>query len=110
MKKINQNNYYLSTRCTFKACRRPRREPDYESDSGSRYWYTDKGVYRESTHWSGYIGVDTDDIEYTAFIECKRVASCFWLLKINDISRQRITFCGFAPWSKFKYNHKRLGK
>lgn len=36
--------------------------PDYESRSGSKYWYTDQGVYRMSDHW-GY-----------------GIASCWWFL------------------------------
>ena len=110
MEKINKENYYISTRCKFKACRRPRREPDYESDGGSRYWYTDAGVYRESCHWSRIYGVDTDDLWFTNLTECNRVSSCFWILEIHDASRKHITGCGFTPWSGFKYNHKRVGK
>ena len=110
MKKINKENYYISTRCHFKACRRPRREPDYESNSGSLYWYTDKGVYRESPHWSRIYGVDIRELWFTNMEECNRIASCFWILEIHDTSRKRFTGCGFAPWCGFKYNHKRVGK
>ena len=110
MIKINKNNYFLSTRCRFKACRRPKREPDFESNSGSRYWYTDKGVYRESCHWSRIYGIDLHELSYTNLRECLRVARCYWILEIHDSSRTRITGCGFAPWTRFLYNHKRLGK
>lgn len=110
MKRINKNNYFLSTRCRFKACRRPRRKPDYESNSGSRYWYTDVGVYRESAHWSRIYGIDTDDLWFTNLTECNRVASCFWILEIHDASREHVTGCGFAPWTRFQYNHKRCGQ
>ena len=110
MKKINKDNYFSFTRCRFRACLRPRREPDYESGSGSVYWYTDKGVYRESSHWSRIYGVDSDDLRFTYLTECNRVAGCFWILEIHDTSRKHITGCGFAPWTRFQYNHNRCGK
>ena len=110
MEKINKNNYYISTRCRFKACRRPKRDPDYESESGSRYWYTDKGVYRESCHWSRIYGTNAGDLWFTNLEECNRVANCFWIFEIHDTSNSRVTYCGFAPWNKFQYNHNRCGK
>ena len=110
IKKINKDNYFLSTRCTFKACQRPNREPDYTSKSGSRYWYTDSGVYRESSHWSRIYGVSEHDLLFTSLRECSRVSSCFWILKIHDTTSERTTKCGFAQWDKFKYNNKRCGK
>ena len=110
MKKINKDNYFSFTRCRFRACLRPRREPDYESGSGSVYWYTDKGVYRESSHWSRIYGVDSDDLRFTYLTESNRVAGCFWILEIHDTSRKHITGCGFAPWTRFQYNHNRCGK
>lgn len=49
---INRDNFYLSTYANFTRCdREPDREPDYESLSGSRYWYDELAVIRASDHW-----------------------------------------------------------
>lgn len=71
------------------------RKPDYESASGSRYWYTDEGVYRQSDHWG------------------KNVATASWRLRgksadkngefSNDYSSGdswKIP-TGYAKWSDF---------
>ena len=57
----------------------PTHEPDYISNSNSRYVYTPKGVYRHSDHW----GI---------------VSSCQWTLngKIG-----KIVGWGYCPWEKF---------
>ena len=57
----------------------PRYEPDYISDSGSRYVLTPEGVYRWSDHWGG-------------------VGSCRWLY---DGQVGRIIGWGYCPWSGF---------
>lgn len=40
----------------------PDRQPDFTSRTGSRYWFTDAGVFRYSNHWA-------------------RVANCKWRLE-----------------------------
>lgn len=56
-------------------------KPDYTSGSGSKYWYTEDGVYRYSDHW--YDGV----------------ASCNWFLN-NEICKEYAS--GFCKWEDFK--------
>ena len=47
----NEDDFFDATAAVFRPAKRPDREPDYVSGSGSRYWYQDGGVYRESDHW-----------------------------------------------------------
>lgn len=59
----------------------PSRNPDFTSRSGSRYWFDDQGVTRESNHWG-------------------RAARCKWKLESNATpARGRAT--GFARWQDF---------
>lgn len=55
--------------------------PSFRSDSGSLYFYTDKGMYRYSNHWG-------------------RLANCKWRLLESNISSSKMK-CGFAPWENF---------
>lgn len=87
-KKIDKNNFFESTACNWKQVNdRLEKDPDYTSDSGSKYWYTDKGVYRLSDHWGFGVG------------------SCDWLLNEDpelswrDESGKRL---GYADFSEFK--------
>ena len=78
-----QVNFFKGTKGVFKACKTPKRKPDYISKSGSKYWYgyNKKGSYviRKSDHW-----VKTYHRKGGFFLDgCKRVASCFWCLKGN---------------------------
>ena len=61
MTQANENNFYILTRAKFKRQAQPTRKPDYVSTSGSKYWYTEKGVIRTSDHW---IGVNTCEWEH----------------------------------------------
>ena len=68
------------------------RKPDYVSNSGSQYWYTEDSVYRMSDHWGDY------------------VASCDWRWKgfgNADASTFKDTYgnspkLGRASWKDFK--------
>ena len=44
----------------FKACNKPKRKPDFVSQSGSKYWYGTKNgkpyEIRQSNHWSEVVG------------------------------------------------------
>lgn len=52
----NKNNFFVNTIAEYKEIEnRPDREPDYISNSGSKYWYTEDGVIRGSDHWGGGI-------------------------------------------------------
>lgn len=92
-----EGNFFLGTEAEFKNVTGEEKEeiaainPDYVSDSGSRYWYTDNGVYRESDHWG------------------KGVASCDWYLEGHGSLyadefqhvHGREARIGFAEWSSF---------
>ena len=87
---INKDNYFKNTYAQWKSASEkdlPKETPDYESDSGSEYWYTDKGVYRRSNHWG-------------------KVASCYWYL--NDEVKQtgttkEIGYTDFSDIQKMEY-------
>ncbi|MDQ3288927.1 MAG: hypothetical protein M3Q42_11855 [Pseudomonadota bacterium] len=74
------HNFHDSTTADFAPCATPRREPDYISGSGSRYWNTTEGVIREADHWGG----------------CRR---CMWLLA-GDCHRGE-WLAGFCRWRDF---------
>lgn len=90
---ITKDNYYSSTACNWSEVdKAPEGKPDYTSDSGSKYWYTEQGVYRESDHWGFGVG------------------SCDWTLNSNpelshrDEEGDRI---GFAQWKDFKHTDEK---
>lgn len=105
----SKENFFLCTKAVFKGCKVPRRKPDYisldrEGNVSSLYWYTDKGVYRQSNHWSYIQRLWIENMvikTQEALIECGKVASCFWSLRMASE-----TDCGFCAWKKFKKNHK----
>jgi hypothetical protein len=55
MREITQENYFYKTQAKWMPCAIPERQPDFISDSGSRYWYGPNGVTRSSNHW-GTVG------------------------------------------------------
>lgn len=57
------------------------KKPDYVSQSGSQYFYTDVGVYRYSNHWG-------------------RIANCKWRLIDKDLSVTKFKV-GYALKSNF---------
>lgn len=86
----NRENFYINTEADFKNAKPPEREADYESGSGSEYWYEKDGVYRRSNHWGSGI------------------ASCDWYLdgeNINSFYDNKGVRTGYAKWSDFKYNN-----
>ncbi len=54
---IDHGNYHQHTEATWNPAVAPSREPDHVSKSGSRYWHTPRGIYRQSDHWSGDSGI-----------------------------------------------------
>lgn len=48
---IDEHNFFMGTSAFWRSCDEPLGLPDYESDSGSQYWYTADGVIRGSNHW-----------------------------------------------------------
>lgn len=85
MSKINFENFFISTKATFKACKTPKRKPDFESESGSRYWYGEnkqgKYVIRESDHWSKTV------CHKRSVDGCGNIASCKWNIFIPKHSK-----------------------
>lgn len=80
----NRHNFHRHTFCVFQEKNLQAIEglkPDYQSPSGSSYYFTSEGVYRLSNHWG-------------------RAANCKWRLQSsrNPVSRTRL---GFALWSSF---------
>ncbi len=72
---VTFENFHLNTFAEFVACDFPERNPDFISESGSRYWFEGDSVIRESNHW----GV--------------RIASCSWFLKGRTNSPYQAGIC-----------------
>lgn len=84
IKKYNRYNFHRSTYCEFQevaASELPKDKPDYESQSGSQYYFTEAGVFRISNHWG-------------------RAAKCKWKLVSKSIQNTR-TKIGYATWDSF---------
>ncbi|WP_298223955.1 hypothetical protein [Flavobacterium sp.] len=84
-KTYNRFNFHRHTFCVFTEADLKlveNRKPDYQSKSGSSYFFTDEGVYRLSNHWG-------------------RAANCKWRLQTNNTSNSGRTKLGFALWSAF---------
>lgn len=62
-------------------------KPNYKSPSGSRYYFTEQGVYRVSNHWG-------------------RAANCRWRLAVNKEYKNQKEVCGFALWTEFYPNNE----
>jgi hypothetical protein len=100
-------DFYHHTRCEFKACKMPKRPPNYVSytrngDVSSVYWYgyNNKGYYviRLSDHWCR-ITKKIENCSEQLHGDCDRIASCWWTLVGNSS-----TMCGKAYKSDFTKN------
>lgn len=80
---FHTKNFFKNTYCEFQQVDFDFSNIEkFESKSGSKYHYTEKGVYRYSNHWG-------------------RVANCRWKL-FNTKSYKNQQWCvGFANWSDF---------
>ena len=67
-KSITFRNFWVKTKASFTPCSVPSRPPDFESQSGSRYWDNVDHVVRLSDHWTGMNGVD-------------KIVDCRWRLQ-----------------------------
>ena len=75
------SNFHDESAVNFRPCRVPARPADFESPSGSRYWWTDDSVIRQADHWGW-------------------ARSCFWALAGSSRNRQgcgRARFADFVP-------------
>ena len=89
---FNSSNYFMATKADFTSCAKPETKPDYISDSGSRYWYTDEGVIRFSNHW-GY-----------------GIASCDWTLdgiESSSFADNEGGRAGYCDWTDFDFIEER---
>ena len=66
----------------FLQCKKRNEKPDFVSPSGSRYWYTPKGVYRQSSHW-GVVG------------------TCIWVVTRQPRIPREDVYTGFCKWENF---------
>ena len=88
--RYNKHNYYRNTYAIFTEVDQvdlPFSVWQYNSKSGSSYYYTSDGIYRKSNHWG-------------------RAAKCRWVLATGDnlyVSKGRIRI-GFAKWTDFYEN------
>lgn len=84
-KTYNKTNFHRHTFCIFKEVPFSELEglkPNYTSQSGSSYYFTQEGVYRVSNHWG-------------------RAANCKWRLQaLTNVSSDR-TRTGYADWTAF---------
>lgn len=81
-----KTNFHKHTFCIFQEVSRDSIKgllPNFNSKSGSSYYFTDNGVYRFSNHWS-------------------RVANCRWRIEKNlEVINSKKEKLGFAEWSDF---------
>ena len=83
----SSQNFFDSTVALFRETEKPEREPDFQSDSGSCYWYSEEGVVRGSDHWGN----------------C--VANCDWALALNSGR----TEYGTSSWGTRKFREPKYG-
>ena len=77
----NENNFFISTFANFEKCEMPTGKADFESNSGSKYFYSDLGVTRISNHFG------------------QSIASCSWLLNDNEYQGEEVA--AFCNWEDF---------
>lgn len=90
MKKYNATNFFKHTYCEWKEVsieEIKEKKPSYQSEKGSRYFFSDKGIFRYSNHWG-------------------RVANCRWKL-ISEKKESQCYYVGYASWSSFYPNDER---
>ena len=91
MQGFNEENFYMGTEAVWEECECPEGSPDYESYSGSDYWYEGPWVYRRSDHWG------------------HGVSTCNWYLNEDD-GRSSFnwgggTRCGRCRFSNFEFSY-----
>lgn len=88
MPPYNKYNFFKHTYCIFTEVATTdilaAEQHNYQSKSGSEYYYTNQGVYRTSNHWG-------------------RVANCRWRL-VTKSNKGYGKKTGFAKWEDFYEN------
>lgn len=92
----DENNFFDYTFTIFEEVNKPKGEPDYVSDSGSRYWYRKDGVIRGSNHWGN--GVARCDWPYR-YKNGKVVYGLNW----KCLKQFKEEMYGFSKWKDFKF-------
>nr|WP_298660499.1 hypothetical protein [uncultured Flavobacterium sp.] len=85
-----RHTFHNKTYCLFQQVALdtlPKTNPDYTSASGSKYYFTDEGVFRVATHWG-------------------RAANCRWRLIANTSYQNQQQACGYARWVDFQPNNE----
>ena len=85
MSKYHQFNFFKHTFCEFKSFPEEffkEKSIHFKSKSGSKYFYTEQGVYRYSNHWG-------------------RVANCRWKIKGIQNYKNQNYYYGYANWKDF---------
>ena len=92
----SKRNFFENTLVIYDEVKKPKGKPDFDSDSGSRYWYFKDGVIRQSDHWGN--GVANCDWAYrnskgkitygTSYKSCKSFKKPIY---------------GFARWDAFLF-------
>ncbi len=80
---ITTENFHHSTIADFKSAETPERDPDFISESGSKYWHEPDAVIRQADHW-----MDNQD-------------GCTWTLEGQTKENHMAT--GRAPLNAFTY-------
>ena len=104
-----RDDFFLATHADFERCERPTRKPDYESPGGSKYWYTNEGVIRESDHWGAHVASCSWYLDGRAYgyqmhlarFEVRNGKRRLVYLDGYDGSPEFDKLCGFCPWDGF---------
>lgn len=80
-RKFTKIDFFLNTQANFIEVEIPKESPDYTSNSGSQYYYTESGVIRVSNHWG------------------RGIASCYWNLNSGYSEEFK---AGYCDWDEFK--------
>jgi hypothetical protein len=86
----NRTNFHKHTFCLFQQVESTAvvdLKLGYKSASGSAYYFTELGVYRQSNHWG-------------------RAANCRWRLITNADYKNQTEIVGFANWTDFYPNNE----
>ena len=93
--KVNKNNFFKASDGNFRPKNPPKRTFDFESEHGSKYWYTSKGVYRHSNHWG-------------------RVKYCNWTFegepKSEWLCKETEFKTGYCKWADFRFGVLKLSR
>lgn len=81
--KITKNNFFNGTKGLFKECGVPKREPDYISKNGSKYWYTSQYLIRQSNHWSNVLSNKTPLFNQYDYAVCGMIKTCHWTIWVD---------------------------